>query len=606
MVILSKISIYLVLAVFILNPFAAAQNDQDSVVIRLQLDRNKIGLDETATLAVTVTAPTQQQLPPAKLPPLPMFEIYSAGTSTNLQIINGKMTYSQTTNYSLVPRKAGKFPIRSAWIVVNGTRYESNELTIEVYETSAQAAGETGKQSVDDIGKARDLFLVAEVDKKNPYVDEQVTLTLKYCRGIETIGSPDYTPPYTPGFWEGGNTTQKQYRQILNAREYLITELKTALFPTKPGKLTIERAQITTTVPERSRRRSRDPFSLFDDFFQTGRNVTIRSEPITVNVKPLPQEGKTEDFSGGVGRYSITATTDKREAQVNEAITLTVKISGQGNIKSIPAPNLPDLPDFRVEEASSDFNTNNPDGILGGSKTFEFILIPRLAGLQTIEPITLNYFDPAKKKYVTASTSEITLNITKGELASGPEIPYNMVSGQTINLEETDIRHIKTEESDLRPKGSILLKSPAFVTVTAIPFIALIGGLIDVRRRRRLEGDVAYARLRRANAMARKRLKKAEGLISAKDPAVYYAEISRVILEFIADKFNVSAQGLTTDKVTDLLRRRGINDDLVAASGEILQQADFGRFASGSDSEELRKRLYESVRDVFVRLEGEL
>jgi flavin-binding protein dodecin len=598
--------IYSLFLMLCLMALLSAQNNSGDVAIKIALDRNKIGLDEMATLSVTISAAAQQQLPPPKLPPLPMFEIYSAGTSTNLQIINGQMTYAQTTNYSLAPMKVGKFPIRSAWVLINGTRYESNELSIEVYGSSSEAAGEAADHGVDDQGKTRDLFLVAEVEKKNPYVDEQVTLTLKYCSAIQTIGTPDYVPPHTPGFWEGGNAAQRQYRQIINGREYFVIELKSALFPTKPGELTIDRAQITATVPERNRRRSRDPFSLFDDFFQTGRNITVRSQPITVNVRPLPLEGKTDEFSGGVGNYKISATVDKREAEVNEAIALTVKISGQGNIKSIPSPRLPNLPDFRVEESSSDYKTTDLDGILGGSKIFEYVLIPRLAGLQTIEPITLNYFDPQKRKYMTAASPEIALSIKQGELASGLEIPYNMVSGQTITLEETDIRYIKTEIDGLRPKGAILLKSPIFMVSAAIPLLALAGGMIDVRRRRRLESDVAYARLRRANAMAKKRLKKAETLLTGDNPKEYYAEISKVILEYIADKFNLSALGLTADKVNMLLYERGIETGFIEDTQDILQQADFGRFAGSSDTVEKRRELLENVREVFVTLEGAL
>jgi hypothetical protein len=587
------------LVTFLVLPVAA----QDDVSIKLSLDRNAIGLNETAILSVTMSGAGRQQLPDPKLPPLPQFEIYSAGSSTNLQIINGAMTYGQTYNYILSPKKEGTFPIRSAWVVVDGKRYESNELSIKVLASGAEAAGSAGKEAVDGEGKAKDLFLTAEVDKKNPYVDEQVTLNVKFYRAVKILSTPDYIPPQTPEFWTNEIGPQKQYYQTIEGRDYLVIEIKTALFPTKPGKLTIDRAQVTATVADRRRRRSRDPFSLFDDIFQQGRNVTVKSKPITVNVRPLPTKGKTELFSGGVGSYKISAAVDKREVEVNEAITLTVKISGRGNIKSIPEPSLPELADFRVEESSSDFKIANLDGELGGSKTFEYVLIPRLPGLHTVDPITLNYFDPGRKKYITAKTNSITLSVKQGELATGPEIPYNMVSGQTINLRETDIRFIRTGDGNLVRRGRLILTSPVFLAVTALPLVALLGGIVDVRRRRRLTGDVAYARLRRANAIAKKRLKKAEKLMSNDDKAAFYAEISGVILQYIADKFNCSAHGLTSDGVEELLRQKSIDDDLWRETLALLQQADFGRFAGAAESGEARRNLFERVRKVFVGLE---
>jgi hypothetical protein len=319
---------------------------QDEIEIELSLDRNKIGMNETATLTVIVTGSGQQQLPEPKLPPLPQFQIFSAGSSTSLQIINGVMSSSVKYNYILSPKKEGTFPIRSATMLVNGKRYVSNELNITIVKTAEDASGPGTGDKLDGDGKAKDMFLTAEVDKKTAYVDEQVTLYVRFHKAIKTLSSPDYFPPQTPGFWTNDIPPQKQYYQVINGRRYLVNELRTALFPTKPGNLSISPARVTVTVPDRSRRRSRDPFSFFDGVFEQGKRVELKSKPLTVKVKPLPLEGKTDNFSGGVGSYRISATVDKTEVEVNEAITLTVKISGRGNVKSIPEPSLPTMDGF--------------------------------------------------------------------------------------------------------------------------------------------------------------------------------------------------------------------------------------------------------------------
>jgi hypothetical protein len=578
----------------------------DDVTIQLSIDRAKIGIDETAVLTLSVSNASQQQLPEPNLPPLPQFDIYSAGSSTNLTITNGVSEYSQSYNYVLSPKKVGTFPIRSAWIVVGNKRIASNELNLVVVGTAEQAAGPIGQEGSDDKGTAKDIFLYAEVANKDTYVDEQVTLIVKLCRAISTLSQPDYTPPHTPDFWSNDIPPQKQYYQVLNGRRYFINEIRTALFPTKPGKLKIGTARVSVTVPERSRRRNRDPFSLFDNFFQQGKNVTVKSKPITVNVKTLPMEGKTAQFSGGVGSYKISSMVDKTEVEVNEAITMTVKIRGTGNIKSIPEPTIPELDGFRIEKSSSDFKMSNVGLEMGGTKTFEYILIPRLPGYHQVKPITLNFFDPKKKKYFTAETRPVDLIVKQGEVISTSDIPYNMVSGQTINLNEKDIRYIITENSKLTPRGRILLNSPGFLTALALPLVVMLGGMIDIRRKRRLTKDVAYARLKRANAMARKRLKKAEEYLNGNDDSAFYAELSGVAYRYIADKFNLSAHGLTSDTVHEILKKHDVSEQLQNDTLAILSQADFGRFAGGAGKENSRKELFEKAKKVIVSLEDVL
>ena len=591
----------IVLAVWVCG-VAVPVHAQSDVEITMSLDRGTIGMNETATLTISVSCTGQQQLPEPKLPPLPQFQIFSAGSSTNLEIVNGAMSYSVTYNYLLSPTKEGTFPIRPATILVNSKRYESNELSITVTKSGAAIQGPGLKESLTSQGDAKDLFLVAEVDKKTAYVDEQVTLRVKFYRGIRLLSTPNYEPPQTPGFWTNDIPPQKQYYQTVNGRDYLVNEIRTALFPTKPGKLEIGPARVTAAVPDRSQRRTRDPFSFFDDVLQQGRNVEVASRGLTVDVRPLPAEGKTDIFSGGVGSYRISASVDKTDVVVNEAISLTVKISGRGNVKSIPEPALPEMDGFRVEEVSTDHKVSNVEDEIGGTKTFEYLLIPRLPGSHTIKPIILNYFDPGVAQYRSTSTDPIELTIRQGDMAVGAEIPYNMVSGQTINLKETDIRFIKPQDGRLARRGRILLTSPAFIIAATLPLLVVFGGLIDVRRRQRLMNDIGYARQRRAGAEAKKRLKQAEEYLHAEDDGRFYAEISAVIYQLIADKLNLSAHGLTSDAVRGLLAEKAIAEELLSETLQVLAEADFGRFAGGAGAGNARGALFDRARRVATQL----
>lgn len=584
---------------------ACSASAQKSIALHQALDRQEITPSETATLTITVEAPNQKQLPAPTLPPLEQFDIYPAGTAQNLQIINGAISYTQSYTFVLNPKREGVFPIRPSWVVIDGTRYESNSLTLKVAK-AAGVSGQVGREGDDGSGNARDLFLTAEVDKKTAYVDEQVTLRIKFFRGVKLLSSPDYAPPQTPDFWAADSASQTQYYQTVNGRDYLVNEIRTALFPTKPGQLTVSPARVTATVPERSRRRSRDPFSMFDDIFQQGKSVEVSSRPLTIDVKPLPTEGKDSLFLGGVGNYKISALVDKTEAEVNEAVTLTIKISGRGNVKSIPEPALPQLSDFRVEKSASNIKAATIGEEVGGAKSFDYLLIPRLPGKQTIPPIILSYFDPETKSYQKVQTEPIVLLVEPSELASGTEIPYNMVTGQTLELNDKDIRFIKTDNSGWRRASGMVLTSPIFLTAMIVPTIAVFGGLVDVRRRRRLQGDLAYARKSRATSVARKRLKKAEELLSGVDHTAFYAELSGALLQYIADKTNRSAQGLISDQVDEVLRERKIAETLRTEALEVLKAADFGRFAGVAGESAERKALFEQARKTLDGLEDAL
>ena len=584
----------------ILSAMAFGQGD---LTIQMSLDRSTIGMGESALLSLSVSGNTQN-LPEPNLPPLPQFEIFSSGNSTSIQVINGVVSSSMTYNYMLFPKKEGTFPIRAASMVVNGKRYESNELTITVSAGGAgsRPAEPSEEQSIDEKGGERDVFLTAEVDNKSAYVDEQVTLRIKFFRAIKILSTPEYDAPQTPDFWTQDIPPQKQYYQVVNGRSYLVTEVRTALFPTKPGILKIGVARVTVTVPDRSRQRTRDPFSLFDDVFSQGRQMSVQSQLLSVNVRTLPVEGKTSQFSGGVGSYQISAEVDKTEVQVNEAITLTVKITGQGNVKSIPEPTLPAMDGFRVEKASSDFKMTNQDEKLGGSKTYEYLLIPRIPGYQKVASIVLNYFDPDKGIYKTTSTEPIELMVNQGEAAAAADIPYNMVAGQTINLKETDIRFIKAENGHLSRRGHILLTSPLFLIFLALPLMAVLGGFIDIQRKHRLQSDVAYARRRRAASEAKRRLKMAEKHLKENNGSAFYGELSAAAFQFIADKFNISAQGLTSDGVRDLLTQKSTPTELLGETLDLIRQADFGRFAGKAGAENNMHALFEQAHRVIIGL----
>ena len=576
----------------------------DDMAVSVTLERDTITMGEQATMLVVVTGGSQN-LPAPQLPTLPTFEVYSQGRSSNISIVNGKVSSSLSYRYLLIPQKAGTFPIEQISVVFNNRRYKGNPVELTVLPRGAAAPDDVAERAVEPSGNTRDYFLEAVVDKKKPFVNEQVTLTLKFFVAVQYYGSPELTEPATTGFWTEVIGNKAPYYQRINDRRYKVIERKYALFPTQTGELTIGRAAIKATVPNTTKRR-RDPFDMlgFDDFFGRGKEVTVRSQSLKVNVKPLPVEGRPDDFTGTIGSFRIRAVADKSEIEVNQAVTVTVSITGTGNIKSVGEPALPESEDFRIYRASSSENLSTANDRLGGTKVFEEVFIPRRPGEMQIPALHFNYFDPSQERYVTQSTRPITLRVTKPEgYVASSEVPY-APPGLTIGSEARDIRHILPDVGHTQPTGRLILLTPAYLAVNGTPLIFLALTVLLRRRREKLLGNVGYARSRGAAKVAKKRLGRARSLAGTENVGDFYAEIYQALTSYIADKLNISPHGLTTESIQQLLRDNGADEQLIADTVAIIGSCEFARFAPAQISRQDIDRALTEAERIMIGIEG--
>jgi hypothetical protein len=576
---------------------AASQAD---ISLQVKLSPDTIGLDGQAILEVQISGGSQN-IPDLEMPSLPAFEIYSQGRSSNISIINGQVSASVSYRYVLVPQKPGVFPIDGIAIVQNNKRYVGNLVTLTVLNKGQSTSPKLEQRATDEQGGTKDLFLLASVDTKTPYVNQQVTLSLKFYMGVQSYSSPELNEPTTTGFWAEplGNTTP--YMEKVKGRNYRVFEIKYALFPTQSGELTIGRAAVSTTVASRAQRR--DPFDMFGDLLTRGDQVTVRSEPVTLQVKPLPQNGKPADFGGSIGRFNIEAKVDKTDIEVNQPVTVTIKITGQGNIKSVGEPSIPESNDFRVYRASSNESMAKLQDRVGGTKTFEEVFIPKRPGLLVIPALTLSFFDPVAGRYESIVTMPISLNVKKPEgYVSSPDIPY-AGPNSTLGKESQDIRFIKNSLGTTQSIGRLVLFSPLYLFVNGLP-VLFLAGLISVRiRREKLSSDIGYARSRGASRMARKRLAKARALAKLDTAQEFYAELSLAAIAYIADKLNISPYGLTSDQIADLLREKSGDENLVSETVTFLRQCDFARFAPANLTAQDLAQGLASAEQIMVRIE---
>ncbi|MEW5795483.1 MAG: BatD family protein [Candidatus Zixiibacteriota bacterium] len=569
--------------------------------VSVTLSQDTIGMDEQAVLEVEVTGATQD-LPEPNLPTLPMFEVYSQGRSTNISIVNGRVEASVTNRYLLVPVRAGSYPIENIAVVYQNRRFVGNAVTLTVLSRGSSAPPQLEQRAMDADGASKDFFLEASVDNPRPYVNQQTTLTLKFFIAVQYYGSPELVEPTTTGFWTELLGTKGPYQQRVNNRTYRVIERKYALFPTATGEQTIGRATISVTVPARQRTRRPDPFDIFG-MLGSGEEVQISSRPLTVNVRALPEAGRPGDFTGTIGRFTFKATPAKREVEVNQPVSVNLTITGVGNIKSVAEPVIPELTDFRVYKASSNESVSKLDDRIGGTKVFEEVFIPKRPGLLEIPSLTFSFFDPEAERYRIVKTDPIALQVSRGEgYAATPDLPY---TGPDIKIgaEARDIRYIKTQPGDLGKPRELLLTSPLYLAVNAVPVLALIATVIMRRRREKLSGDIGYARSRRASKEARRRLGQARSLASVSTSEKFFAECSAALLSFIGDKLNVSPHGLTGDRISDLLRDRSADEQLIRDILAFLDQCGFARYAPSTVSQPDIDQALADAENLMVRLE---
>ena len=599
---------YIILVVsFFLLLFLSRPSFSKDISFNALVDKTEVGLDDQITLTISVSG-NVKSIPQPQLPSLEGFTVYSAGRSQNFTYSGGKIASSVTFNYILVPRKAGKFTIGSAQIVLDGKTYRTDpiNITISAEEEPEAAPAPSQKESVTKKElQGKDLFIETSVDKKKAYVNEQITLTFRFYQGVRLFHNPEYFPPSLTGFWAEDLPPRKQYYKVVNGRQYFVQELKTALFPTASGKHTIGKAELKCTIEDLDRFLSKDPFRMLDrdlmSLFRQGKPQVLRSKPIQIEVLPLPEMGKPENFGGTVGNFKLRVSVDKKEVEVGEPITLRMKISGAGNVKSVGKPTLPELKDFRIYDSGSSENISKKNYLVQGVKTYEMVLIPKKAGKYNLPPLEFPFFEPKTKSYKTLRSEPILITALPGAQISPTEMAQ--LSKQEIGHAIKDIRYIKLSTSQLKNQGDHLYKNPLFLFFQLIPLLAFAISWRYQKHQEKLNSDVGYARMRRAHKFAKKRLGRARKLISTEKSKEFYSEVAKAMIGYVGDKLNLPAYGLTKDKIEFELSSRGIEKEKIDNLLKLLDSCDYARFAPGLSEVAEMKKFLSLVEKAIVDLE---
>ena len=550
-------------------------------------------------------------------------------SSSSVQIVNGSVsrTTKNTYTFALQAAQEGTFRIGAASLTVKGNKVSCEPFEIKVIPDdgshaapSGNTRGNSGSQgqtqsSNDPQVSGKDLFLKVIPSKKTVYVGEQLTLTYKLYTKVPVSSLSVSKSPSYAGFWtkdisdnNGGNLRQSS--EYVNGEEYTTAEIqRVILVPQRGGTLSIEPMSIECVAQIRTQnnRQSNDPFDIFfnDPFFN--RNITnvrkeLSSNNVNIEVKNLPENGKPASFAGAVGNYNFKSDIDKTQLKTNEAFTLTLTVSGTGNIEllKMPEPTFP--PDFEVYDPKITTTTNNTANGLSGTKKAEYLVIPRRAGSFNLTPVEFSYFNLNNGSYSTITSEAYSIQVEKGAAGEGDEGGIFASNQEGIKYLGSDIRHIMTGDPKLKSVGTSFFAAPAyFVALLALLLIFII--LLLVSKRHELQKqDTAANRNRKATKVAHGRLKKAEQYLKVKNQDNFYVEMSQALWGYIADKLGIERSKLSMDTVSEAMKGKNVPDDLTQQFIDTLNSCEFARFAPGS-AEEKMDDLYRRGIEVITKAE---
>ena len=406
-------------------------------------------------------------------------------------------------------------------------------------------------------------------------------------------------------------TTQYQITsENVNGVQYSVVEIKKAfLFAQRSGKIEIGPTEVQCVVREKGAKRN-DPFSQFfgnDPFFgfDSYKDVpyTVKSNALNIEVVPLPDAGKPADFPGAVGNFSVNTAIDKDKVKANDGINLKIIISGKGNLKLIDAPkiNFPD--EFESYDPKTNENISATEsGGVSGSKTFEYLLIPRHEGIYKIQPWNFTYFDSDKRSYVSLPSKEFTITVEKGSGNSNAAPVISSVAKEDVKLIGNDIRYIKTGDIQLTKRGEYFFGSPGFIAGFAGPPLLFLAFIFLRREHIRRNSDLVLVRKRTANRMAKKQLVQAEKSMKINDKENFFVNVLAALYSYAGNKMNIPVAELSKEKVVEMLKEKNIHEAEMNEFIKLMDECEFARYAPGSESGNLQN-VYERAANIITKIE---
>jgi hypothetical protein len=566
--------------------------------------KNKVAPGEQFKLTYSINTNTSS----FSGPDLSAFDVYSGPNQTfAFNDVNGRITQTLSFYYILAARKPGKITIGPATVRVGNGRLESNPVEIEV-SASARNQGQTqqGKnQQSQGSGREDNLYIKAIVSKSTAYLGEPLTVTYKVYNRYPMVNFSDVKIPSFNGFFTeeiAMDKNGKSVTEVINGVQYTTVEIKkTLLIPQKSGKLEIPTLDATFIVRERT-----TPQSIFDQLLGGGYRdveVKVKSKPLILDVLPLPPGGKPADFSGAVGQYTFDVSSGSDKLKSGDAFNLKMTIRGKGNLKLIENPVIQVPAEIELYDPQVKESVQVNSGGMSGSKTFEYLMIPRAGGTYTIGPFSFAYFDPQRKTYQVLSSPAIRLEVEK--TAGDQRISGRSSSKSGTRVIASDIRFNKTSVKSFTPTDERgFLFSSGFYLISILPPLAVVGLLVYRRRKQHRLEKGAFYRTREAGQAAKKRLRQAQELEMAGKNDAFYEEIFRALYGYLGDKLQIPVSSISREVIAAKLKDKQTGQELQVKLFNVLDNCEMARYAPSAVAG--MKEVYQQSLEVITGLENSL
>ena len=532
----------------------------------------------------------------------------STSQQSSFQMVNGHTSSSSSITYTYIlsAKKNGTFTIPAAHVTAGGKSITSNELHIKV-SGQAQQGGQQGGHQQSSTGEIRnagsaisgsDLFIKVTASKQHVREQEPILLTYKVYTlvGLTQLNGKmaDLKSFYSR---EVPLPQEKQFHiENLNGKPYrTVTWQQYVVFPQTTGKLEIPSITYEGIVVQQNR--NVDPF---EAFFNGGSGYVevkkqIKAPGITIQVDPLPQ--RPAGFSGGVGRYSISAQLDKDEVKANDPVKLRVVVTGVGNMKLLKQPEVKFPKDFDHYDAKVTDKTQLTTSGLEGSITYDFLAVPRHQGDYEIPAIEYIYFDTQANAYKTVKTEPFQLHVEKGSGSSS-----STYTGQEdVKLLNSDIHYIKTGDTLQRGVNEFFFASTEYWVSLALLLLGFISLFIIFRQRAIENADIVKQRAGKANKVATKRLKKAAKLMAGGKQNEFYDEVLRALWGYVGDKLNMPVEQLSRENISQQLESRNVSSETISQFIGALDECEFARYAPGDATGNMNK-VYDAAMTAITQI----
>ena len=561
-----------------------------NIRVRADISPHQAEPGESLTLVIEVQG-TQDVEPPA-LSGLDAFDASYVGPSTQMSIVNNRSSASVRHRYTLRARKEGRFTLGPFRVEHQGREYQTETVEVEIRAGRPASPDRGARTRPGQTGQ--DVWLEITTPEHEVFLHQRVPLEVSLYVGGVRVADAQY--PLLPGDGVALEAFEEPVRQrrTVGDRVVRVLRFRTTLVPLRSGTIELGPASLQLNVIRRSPSASLNLFDRFfsDSLFGTERRPrTLRSEPLSLRVRPLPEAGRPATFSGAVGQFALDVTAEPTQLRVGDPLSLRMVLNGAGRVTDAQPPSLTSAEGFRTYSPQMD--QPGPD-----TTVFEQVLIPQDETLDAIPAVHFSYFDPEAAQYRTLSSRPIRLL-----LQPAPDEPAGTLAGglpaQTEQLGQ-DIVYIKDEPGRFHSPGRVWYRSPVFWLWHVVP-LGLLGAAVWYdRRRRRLSGDARYARFARAGKQARHGLRAAEQALAESDSAALYALLSRTLQDYLAAKLDLPPGRIEPGTVA----ARGVSADCVRRIAEVLSVCEQARFAPGTAEGDGPSAL-RAVEDIVGQLERE-